>query len=69
MGLPEIIIDFKSKGTSAIQRSQKGVAFFLFTKTSGENALGEYNNINQIEAHIFSQSEKTAIDDCFFDGA
>ena len=47
MGLPEIIIDFKSKGTSVIQRSQKGVAFLLFTKTSGENALGEYKNVDR----------------------
>ena len=50
MGLPEILITFKSKGSNAIQRSGRGiVAVILHDETEGGEKLTVYNSITEVD--------------------
>lgn len=56
MGLPEINITFKTKGLTAIQRSERGiVAIVLKDDTEGGKAFGVYNSILDVDFSTFSQ--------------
>lgn len=50
MGLPEILITFKTKGLTAIQRSERGiVAVILHDETEGGEKLTVYNSITEVD--------------------
>ena len=50
MGLPEILIVFKTKGLTAIQRSERGiVAVILHDDTEGGELLTVYNSITDVD--------------------
>lgn len=50
MGLPEILITFKTKGLSAIQRSERGiVAVILHDDTEGGEKLTVYKSITEVD--------------------
>ena len=50
MGLPEILITFKTKGLTAIQRSERGiVAVILHDETAGGKELNVYNSITDVD--------------------
>ncbi len=68
MGLPQIAISFKAKGTSAIRRSQKGVACLLFKRAEGEDLIKEYKSFSEIDSSIHSENELTALERCFNEG-
>lgn len=56
MGLPEINIIFKTKGLTAIQRSERGiVAVILKDDTEGGKSLGVYNSILDVDFSAFTQ--------------
>lgn len=68
MGLPEIAISFKEKGTSAIKRSQKGIACLLFSRAEGEDIIKEYKSFSQVESGSHSQYELDCLERCFGEG-
>lgn len=50
MGLPEINIIFKTKGLTAIQRSERGiVAMILADDTEGGKVVNIYNSITDVD--------------------
>ncbi len=56
MGLPEINIIFKTKGATAIQRSERGVvAVILKDDTEGGKPFGVYNSILDVDFSTFTQ--------------
>lgn len=56
MGLPEINIIFKTKGLTAIQRSERGiVAIVLKDDTEGGKSFGVYNSILDVDFSTFTQ--------------
>lgn len=56
MGLPEINIIFKTKGLTAIQRSERGiVAVILKDDTEGGKSFGVYNSILDVDFSTFTQ--------------
>ncbi len=56
MGLPEILITFKTKGLTAIQRSERGiVAVILHDETEGGETLTVYNSITEVDFTKWSE--------------
>ena len=56
MGLPEINIMFKTKGLTAIKRSERGiVAVILKDDTEGGKSFGVYNSILDVDFSAFSK--------------
>lgn len=50
MGLPQILMNFKTKGLSAIQRSERGiVAIILHDDTEGGELVTEYKSITELD--------------------
>lgn len=55
MGLPEIIIEFKSKGVTAIQRSARGiVAVILKDDTESGEKLSTYTSVLEVESSHYT---------------
>lgn len=67
MGLPQIAISFKDKGTSAIKRSQKGVAALLFMRDDGD-FIKEYKSFSEIDRANHPENELSALERCFNEG-
>lgn len=66
MGLPEIIIEFQTKATTAIQRSQKGiVALILKDETDVTFDTKTYTNATEIDATDWTATNKDYIEKAF----
>ncbi|MGE7828966.1 phage tail sheath subtilisin-like domain-containing protein [Paenibacillus sp. NPDC093718] len=50
MGLPEIIVTFKSLAVSAVQRSQRGIVALILKDDTGTFDTKEYKSISEIES-------------------
>lgn len=66
MGLPNIIINFKSTGGTAIKRSEKGIVAILL-KDAKENGFMELESINDIPSEL-STTNKDYITRAFIGG-
>lgn len=51
MGLPEVIVDFRTKSTTAIQRSGRGVVALILRDT--KTGIKEYRGIDQVKTTDF----------------
>lgn len=57
LGLPEIVIEFRTKGLSAIERSARGiVAILLRDATEGGREISVYNSIIEIDFEHWSEA-------------
>lgn len=66
IGLPQIIIDFKTSGLTAIQRSARGiVALILRDDTDATFTFKEYSSVDQIDAADWTATNKQFILDAF----
>jgi len=66
MGLPEIIIEFSTKGVTAIQRSARGiVALILKDSTDASFDTKVYTNISEIDAADWTAANKDYIEKAF----
>lgn len=63
MSLPNIMLNFKTKGASAISRSQKGVVAIILKDTQ-DNGLHTFFSIKDIPAQL-SADNKAYIERCF----
>jgi len=65
-GLPQILIEFKGKGMSAIERSQKGtVALVLKDTTGAEQSVFQYKNGMEVENSDFTADNMDLIKKTF----
>ncbi|MCX8042491.1 MAG: hypothetical protein N3A56_08425, partial [Thermodesulfobacteriaceae bacterium] len=66
MGLPEIVIDFKTKAASIIQRSERGiVALILKDSTNKTFDTKVYTSIDEINASDWTAKNKDYIEKTF----
>ncbi len=66
MGLPEILIEFKTQGTTAIQRSARGiVALILKDDTDTTFDTKVYSSIDEIDAADWTATNKDYIEKAF----
>ncbi|QEK11694.1 phage tail sheath protein [Crassaminicella thermophila] len=66
MGLPEILIEFKTQGTTAIQRSARGiVALILKDDTNATFDTKVYTEIDEIDANDWTATNKDYIEKTF----
>lgn len=66
MGLPEILIEFKTQGTTAIQRSARGIVALILkddTDTSFDTKI--YRSIDEIDAADWTAANKDYIEKAF----
>jgi hypothetical protein len=65
MGLPEVIIEFRTRGTSAIQRSSKGVVAMILKDATGNFDTKIYKSIEEVESADWTSKNKDYIDKVF----
>lgn len=65
MGLPQIVIDFKAKGETAVMRSQKGTAVLLFTRSEGVAKTAEYKSAEELDTNYHTKEELELLRLCF----
>ncbi len=66
MGLPEIVIDFKTKSSTAITRSSRGVvAMILKDDTDTSTTSYSYTSVTKIDNDKFSEDSKKYISQVF----
>lgn len=65
MGLPEVLIEFRTKGTSAIQRSSKGIVAMILRDDTKEFDTKIYKSIDEINTADWSPTNKDYIDKVF----
>lgn len=66
MGLPEILINFKTQGTTAIERSARGIVALILkddTKTSFDTKI--YKSVDEIDAADWTADNKDYIEKTF----
>lgn len=66
MGLPEILIEFKTQGTTAIQRSAKGIVALILkddTNTSFDTKI--YTSIDEVDSADWTATNKDYIEKTF----
>lgn len=64
MGLPEIIIEFKSKAVSAIQRSEKGIVALIIRDTNNVD-VEEYRALDEVVDGTFLDENRDYIAQAF----
>lgn len=65
MGLPEVIIEFKTRGTTAIQRSGKGIVAMILKDDTGEFDTKIYRSIEEVQPTEWIPKNKDYIDKVF----
>lgn len=65
MGLPEVLIEFRTKGTSAIQRSSKGIVAMILKDDTKEFDTKIYKSIEEVDAADWVPENKDYIDKVF----
>ena len=65
MGLPEILIEFRTKGTSAIQRSGKGIVAMILKDDTKAFDTKIYKPIEEVESTDWTAENKDYIDKVF----
>lgn len=65
MGLPEILIEFRTKGTTAIQRSSKGIVAMILKDDTGTFDTKVYRSIDEVEQTDWTEKNKDYIDKVF----
>lgn len=65
MGLPEILIEFRTKGTSAIQRSGKGIVAMILKDDTKAFDTKIYKSIEEVESTDWTAENKDYIDKVF----
>lgn len=61
MGLPQVLIEFKSKATSAVQRSQKGVVALLIRDTVADTGIQSFKGIDEVGETTYSEQNRDYI--------
>ncbi len=64
MGLPEVIVSFRSKAVSAIQRSQKGIVA-LMIQDEADAGVVEYRGIEDIQEDAYNETNTDYINKTF----
>jgi hypothetical protein len=66
MGLPQILIEFKTKGTTAVKRSARGIAaLILKDDTDTSFTTKTYNSIAEVDAEDWTSANKDYIEKVF----
>lgn len=65
MGLPEVLIEFRTKGTSAIQRSSKGIVAMVLKDNTGTFDTKIYRSIEEVDSADWTEANKDYIDKVF----
>lgn len=65
MGLPEILINFQTQGTTAIERSERGIVALIFKDDTGTFDTKVYTSIADVEADDWSADNYTHIENTF----
>ncbi len=65
MGLPEILINFKTQGTTAIDRSARGIVALIIKDDTQTFATKIYKSIDEVDAADWSNDNKSYIEQTF----
>lgn len=68
MGLPNIVVAFKEKATTAITRSERGIVCLVMNDTTKTESLYEYRSVLDIPEGDWSKDNLKALQDTFLDG-
>lgn len=66
MGLPEILIEFKTKGTTAVQRSARGIVALVLKDDKGSFDTKIYNSIDELDESHWSPENLDYIEKTFW---
>lgn len=69
MGLPNVIVDFKTKATTAITRSEKGIVCVVLTDATGKTVLNEYKSASDIVASEWTDQSRELLENALAGGA
>ena len=69
MGLPNVIVDFKTKATTAITRSEKGIVCVVLTDATGKTVLYEYKSAADILETDWTAENKKLLENALASGA
>lgn len=69
MGLPNVIVDFKTKATTAITRSEKGIVCVVLTDATGKTVLSEYKSASDIVASEWTDQSRELLENALAGGA
>ncbi|MDF2546144.1 MAG: phage tail sheath protein [Anaerosolibacter sp.] len=65
MGLPEILIEFKTQGLTAIQRSARGIVALILKDDTGNFDTKTYKSIDEVDAADWTPDNKDYIEKTF----
>ena len=65
MGLPEILINFKTQGTTAIERSARGIVALILKDDTKAFDTKIYRSIDEVDAGDWTEDNKDYIDKTF----
>lgn len=66
MGLPQILIEFKTKGTTAVKRSARGIVALILKDDTDTSFTGKtYNSITEVDSADWTTENKDYIEKVF----
>ena len=69
MGLPNVVVEFKTKATTAVARSERGIVCVVLTDATKTTVLHEYKQASEIEAADWTQENAGLLKDAMEAGA
>lgn len=69
MGLPNVVVEFKTKATTAVARSERGIVCDVLTDATKTTVLHEYKQASEIEAADWTQENAGLLKDAMEAGA
>lgn len=68
MGLPNIVVEFKTKANTAIVRSERGIVCLVVNDATKTDTLYTYRSITEVVTEDWTADNLQAIKDAFHDG-